>query len=292
MAIKTKAPKIQKSSLSKRNIQKFCQNKLAVVGLIGLVIYVLACAFAPLITPWDPLKITPSMRNLPISWEHWLGTDRMGRDLFARILYGGRYSMLIGFSTSILVSLMGVILGCIAGYFGRWIDTTLVSVQEFFSIFPGILCMMLARSIFGASILTMILTWTIIGWGGMMRTVRAKVMSLRNEPFVESCRANGISGSSIMFKHMIPNTMGPIIIAIVSGTGSYMTSEAGLAYLGLGVPSNIPTWGNIINAAKSLQVIQATPILWLAPGIIMCIFLLCINSVGNGLRDALDPTSR
>lgn len=281
-----------KSSLAKRNIQKFAKNRMAVVGLIGLVIIIFMCVFAPLFTEYDPTLIDPAIRSQPPSDAHILGTDRLGRDIFARILYGGRYSIAIGVVAALAVNLVGCIFGCVSGFFGGKVDSILVSIQEFFSIFPSILLMILAVSIIGPGVQVMIGVWVLTGWGGTMRMVRGKIMSLKQEPFVESCRANGVSNWSIMFRHMLPNTLGPIIVNIAGGVAGYMISEAGLSYLGLGVPESIPTWGNIINAAKRLDIIQTEPMLWVAPGVAMCLFLLCVNFFGNGLRDALDPTAK
>lgn len=281
-----------KSSLSKRNLQKFCKNRMAVVGAIIMFLMILACICAPLLTPHDPTKFNVLLRSAKPSAEHLLGCDRLGRDIFARLLYGGRYSIYIGFVAAVLSTIVGCIFGCISGFYGGKVDSVLVTIQEFFSIFPGLLLMMLAIAIFGQGVPVMIGVWVVTGWGGTMRMVRSRIMSLKQEPFVESCRANGVSSASIMFRHMIPNTLGPIIVYLVGAVASYMISEAGLSYLGLGVPASTPTWGNIINAAKSLDVIQRDPMLWLAPGITMCVFLLCVNFFGDGLRDALDPTAK
>ena len=291
MATKEKT-KVVKSSLAKRNIQKFVRNRMAVIGMVGIAIILFCCIFAPLLTPHDPEFMDPSNRSADPDDVHILGTDKAGRDVFARLLYGGRYSIFIGVTASLCVNIVGCIFGCVAGYFGGKIDKVLVTIQEFFSIFPSTLLYILVIAIFDRSIAVMIGVWTFCGWGGMMRIVRGKIMSLKNEPFVESCRANGVSSASIMFRHMIPNAMGPIIVNVTMNVAGYMLAEAGLSYIGLGVPINTPTWGNIINAAKSILVIMGEPILWLGPGIAMCATILCINFIGDGLRDALDPTSK
>lgn len=292
MATVTKQKHI-KSSLTKRRLQNFCKDKMAIVGVIGIVIMMLMCYGAPLLTSHDPARINLRLIHLAPNAEHILGCDNAGRDVWARILYGGQWSIAIGVIASICVNVVGAMLGAIAGYFGGIVDKILVTIQEYISFFPQILIILLIVGLFGStSVPLLIFIWTVTGWGGTMRIVRGRIMALKQEPYVESCRANGISSASIMFHHMIPNTMGPIIVNMVANVSGYMLQEAALAYLGLGLPQKIPTWGNIINAARRLDIVQMHPILWLAPGIAIGLFCLCMTFFGNGLRDALDPTSR
>lgn len=291
MNVKTRTKK-QMSSLTKRSLQRFAQNKLAVAGAIGLILIVLACACAPLLTHYDPGFIDPANRSLAPSKEHLLGTDRVGRDIFARILYGGRWSLFIGFAAAVGANLLGAALGAVSGFYGGKVDRILVAIQEFFQIFPQLLLVVLFVGFIGKGVGNLLLIWTFTGWGSIMRITRSRVLSLKQEPFVESCRANGIGSLSIMFHHILPNTMGPIIVNATMNIGGYILAESGLAYLGLGVPDSLPTWGNIINAAKRLDIVQTDPLLWIAPGVAICLVVLCVNFFGDGLRDALDPSSR
>ena len=291
MNVKTRTKK-QMSSLTKRSLQRFAQNKLAVAGAIGLILIVLACACAPLLTHYDPGFIDPANRSLAPSKEHLLGTDRVGRDIFARILYGGRWSLFIGFAAAVGANLLGAALGAVSGFYGGKVDRILVAIQEFFQIFPQLLLVVLFVGFIGKGVGNLLLIWTFAGWGSIMRITRSRVLSLKQEPFVESCRANGIGSLSIMFHHILPNTMGPIIVNATMNIAGYILAEAGLAYLGLGVPDSLPTWGNIINAAKRLDIVQTDPLLWIAPGVAICLVVLCVNFFGDGLRDALDPSSR
>jgi len=279
-------------SLARRNWERFCRNKMAIVGAIVLTIMLLCCVFAPYLTPYDPTYIEPSIRNMDPCPEHPLGTDRLGRDIFARIIYGGRMSISIGVISAVGATVLGTILGCIAGFYGGMVDKILVGAQEIFSIFPQILLIMLCASFVGKSVEAMIIIFIITSWSGIMRVVRSRILSLKEEPFVESCRVNGISSRSIMFHHMLPNTLGPVIVNATLMVAGFMLTEAGLSYLGMGVPETTPTWGNIINAAKRLDIIQNEPMLWIAPGLAICLFVLSINFLGDGLRDALDPSSR
>ena len=291
MNVKTRTKK-QMFSLTKRSLQRFAQNKLAVAGAIGLILIVLACACAPLLTHYDPGFIDPANRSLAPSKEHLLGTDRVGRDIFARILYGGRWSIFIGIAAAVGANLLGAALGAVSGFYGGKVDRILIAIQEFFQIFPQLLLVVLFVGFIGKGVGNLLLIWTFTGWGSIMRITRSRVLSLKQEPFIESCRANGIGSLSIMFHHILPNTMGPIIVNATMNIGGYILSEAGLAYLGLGVPDSLPTWGNIINAAKRLDIVQTDPLLWIAPGVAICLVVLCVNFFGDGLRDALDPSSR
>lgn len=289
---KVKSEANVKSSLAKRNFERFLKNKLAIVGAIVLIIMICACVFAPLLTPYDPTHIDPANRGLDPSAEHLLGTDRVGRDIFARILYGGRMSILVGVVCAVGANILGATLGCIAGYYGGKVDKVLVTIQELFSIFPQMLLILLCVGFLGQSLANILIIGIITGWAGIMRVVRGRILSLKQEPFVESCRANGISGLSIMFHHLLPNTLGPIIVNTTMSVSGYIMFEASLSYLGYGIPETIPTWGNIINAAKRLDIVQNEPMLWLAPGLAIGLFVLCINVFGDGLRDALDPSSK
>ncbi|MDD3948556.1 MAG: ABC transporter permease [Ruminococcaceae bacterium] len=289
---KTKQNKPVKSSLTKRSIQKFMKNRLAIVGLIGLFLLLTACICAPLLTSYDPGFIDLTQKSLPMSAEHPLGTDRLGRDLLARVLYGGRWSLLIGIAASLGTNLLAAILGCVSGYYGGKVDRTLVTVQEFMSLFPTTLIFILLAGITGRSINIVLAIWILTGWGGTMRIVRSRILSLKQEPFVESCRANGISSFSIMFHHMVPNTMGPIILNVTMNVGGYVLSEAGLTYLGIGLPADIPTWGNILNGAKRMDILLNEPLLWMVPGAAILLLTLSINFFGDGLRDALDSTTK
>ena len=281
-----------KSSLAKRNLFKFLNNKMAVVGAIMLIIILLACICAPLLTPYDPTYIDVTQKSLPCSKEHLLGTDRVGRDLFARVLYGGRMSILIGVASAFCATMLGTILGCISGFYGGRVDRVLVYVAEIFQVFPQYLLILLCVGLLGQSTSNLLVIFMITGWPGVMRIVRSRILSLKQEPFVESCRANGIGSASIMFHHLLPNTLGPVIVNTTLQVAGYILSEASLSFLGMGVPDTVVTWGNIMNAAKRLDIIQTMPLLWVAPGVAICLFVLSINFFGDGLRDVLDTSAQ
>lgn len=281
--------RIIKSSLTRRNLQKFKAHRLAIVGLVIVMVLVLAAIFAPLITGYDPSLVNVPERLLPLSFKHLLGTDNVGRDVFSRLLYGGRISIFIGIVSSLGASIIGIILGCWSGYFRGKADSVILYIWEIFSAFPSIILILIIVGFSGRGLTNLIIIFSITGWTGVYRIVRSRILSIREEAFVECCRANGISDLSIMFKHMLPNTLGPVIVSITLQTAGYVLAEAGLSFIGLGVESSIPTWGNIINAAKSMLVIQNYPALWIAPGIAISLFVLGVNFFGDGLRDVFDP---
>ena len=279
-----------KQSLATRRFQKLLGNKLALIGLVIFVIMLLACVFAPVLTSWDPTQVNPKEKLLPMSSAHILGTDQLGRDIFSRILYGGRISIFIGVVSAVLSTALGVALGCISGYYGGKVDAVLLYIGELFTCFPQTILIMLIISFFGQSVAWMIVVFVFTGWVGTMRMVRSRLLSLKEEPFVESCRVNGIGGVSIMFNHLLPNAVGPIIVNVTIGIAGYVLSEAGLSFLGIGVSPSVPTWGNMINAAKSMNVMVNNPALWIIPGIAISLFVLSCNFFGDGLRDVLDAT--
>jgi len=284
--------KMQKSknSLSMRSFHKLISNRLAIFGLCCLILIIIACMMAPVLTPYDPMALNTKEKLLPMSWEHPLGTDQLGRDMFSRILYGGRLTIGISLTSSILTGLLGVALGCISGFYGGKVDATLRTIGEFISCFPNMILTMLVIAFVGQTIYWIMAVWIFTGWVGTMRMVRSKILSLKEEPYVDSCRANGVGGASIMFRHLLPNTVGTIIVNTTMHVAGYVLSEASLSFLGLGISPSDPSWGNIINAAKSMNVMINSPQLWIIPGIVISLFVLSCNFFGDGLRDALDVT--
>ncbi|MDO4566513.1 MAG: ABC transporter permease [Oscillospiraceae bacterium] len=277
------------NSLAKRGLEDFLANRLAVAGAGVLIIMLVLCIGAPLFTACDPSYCDVSQASLPMSAEHPLGTDRLGRDLFARLLYGGRISIFIGLASAVGASALGVLLGCVSAWFGKLLDRALLYVSELFSSFPQMLLVLLCVGLMGQSVANIIWVFILTGWSGVYRIVRSRILSLKEEPFVECCVANGLSGFSIMFRQLLPNAIGPVIVHTTLATAGFILAEAGLSFLGMGAPSDLPTWGNIINAAKRIDVIVSSPVLWIAPGLAISFFVLGINFLGDGLRDVFDP---
>ena len=278
-----------KSSRMRNVAAKLLSNKAAVLGLFIIVIIILLCALAPLITPYNPTKPDFSAQVQPPGGAHPFGTDKLGRDILARVLYGGRVSILIGLSGAVGGMLLGVIIGSLCGYFRGWLDAVFVKVAELVSIFPQILLVLVLVTILQQSMYNLILIFVAPGWVATFRMVRGRCFSLREESFVEACRVFGLGDLSIAFRHILPNCLGPVIVQLTLNTAGFILQEAALSFIGLGVPSGTPTWGNIMNAAKEIVSINQYPWVWLAPGLAIALFVLGVNFFGDGLRDALDP---
>ncbi|NLM41842.1 MAG: ABC transporter permease [Firmicutes bacterium] len=281
-----------KSRQGSRAVGKFLQNKLAVLGLMVFAVILLASVFAPLITKYDPAMIDLRSRLSPPSWQHLFGTDKLGRDVFARVLYGGRISILVGFGGALGAALVGVSLGTYAGYKGGWLDRILLRVSEIFMAFPQIILVLLLVSILGQSLWNLLVIFTITGWGSVYRMTRSQMLSIREEEYVQALKAFGLSDALIAYKHMLPNALGPIMVNLTLSTAMFILEETALSFLGLGVPLHIPTWGNILNAAQDLTILQEAWWIWVPVGIVISAFVLSINFIGDGLRDAVDPTQQ
>ena len=276
------------SSLLKKNIRKFLRNKLAVLGLVVVVAMIVCCA-AGAILQVD--YATPDLTNMKAapSNEHLFGTDTIGRDLFARVLYGGCYSIFIGVFCSVASGVIGAVLGAIAGYFGGNVDKVLVRVSELFQTFPQLVLVMMLVAILGTrGMFNILVIFVFTGWMTTFRMVRNEFMSLKNETYVKVCEAFGMSRNNIMFKQILPNVMTPIIVSTTTNVAVYILQEASLSFIGLGIADSTPTWGNILNAAKSVAVVTNQWWIWVFPGLAITLFVLAINFLGDGLRDVLD----
>jgi len=282
---------LKKSSMN-RQLRKMLNNRLAVTGVIIFIIIIFCTVFAPIISTHDPLMIDlKSVLKAP-SADHILGTDRVGRDVFSRIVYGGRVSILVGLGSALGAAFIGVALGCYAGYKGGFIDGIFLRLSEIFMSFPQIILVLLLVSILGQSLMNLIIIFVITGWGPMYRMARAKMLSLREEEYVQALNAFGLDTFTICYKHILPNALGPIMVNITLTTAMFILQEAALSFLGLGVPMNIATWGNILNSAQELRILQDSWWLWLPVGIVISLFVLSVNFIGDGLRDSTDPSQQ
>ena len=281
--------RIRKSKMS-RSVQKMFQNRLAVIGLMVFGGILLACLLAPLIAAYDP--VAPDLRsiNQPPSLQHIVGTDKLGRDVFTRTLYGGRLSMLIGLGSALIAAVIGVLLGCYGGYKGGIFDKVVLRLSEVFMSFPQLILVMMLGMIFGRGLGNLIFIFVLTGWGGVYRQARARMLSLREEEYVQSMKAFGINDFVIAYKHMLPNAIGPIVVNLTLSTAMFILDEAAMSFLGLGVPPEIATWGNILNAAQDVFTMQNYWWQWLPVGIVVSLFVISINCIGDGLRDSTDPT--
>ncbi|MEF9968864.1 MAG: ABC transporter permease [Ruthenibacterium sp.] len=276
------------SSLLKKNIRKFMNNKLAVIGLVVVVLMIAACAIGAAVgVDYNTPQLT-AMKKAP-SAEHLFGTDTIGRDLFARVLFGGCYSILIGVFCAVASSVIGAVLGAISGYFGGKVDTLLIRISEVFQAFPQLVLVMMIVAIFNKRGLgNLLFIFVITGWMTTFRMVRNEFMSIKGETYVQVCEAFGMSNSRIMFNQILPNVMSPIIVSTTTNVAFFILQEAALSFIGLGVADSTPTWGNILNAAKSISVVTNQWWIWIFPGLAITLFVLAINFLGDGLRDVLD----
>ncbi len=283
------------------------RHKLAMIGLTMLIIIVVICVTAPLLSPYDYEEIqlrqpyaplfTPGDPGRPV---HILGTDALGRDIFSRLLYAGRYSLLVALITTTLTVIVGTIVGALAGISGGWIDTLLMRFADLLLTLPQLpLLLVLSSSLrqfvalqnfLGSklSVVIIIFVLLIFGWMGLSRLVRGSVLSLRGQDFISATRALGGSQSRIIFSHLIPNSLAPIIVAATLGFGGVIIAESALSFLGFGVMPPTPTWGNMLNEARGSP-LDYLFTQTLSPGFFIFVTVLGINFLGDGLRDALDP---
>ena len=277
------------SSLFKHNVRKFINNRLALFGFIVVVLITVCCITGALMKVDYATPNLPEMKDPP-SAAHLFGTDTTGRDLLARVLYGGCYSILIGVFCAVFSSVIGAIFGAVAGYFGGWADKLLVRLSEIFQAFPQlVLVMMLVAVTKQRGLGNLLFIFVVTGWMTTFRMVRNEFLSLKGETYVKVCEAFGMSRANVMFKQILPNVMSPIIVSTTTNVAFFILQEAALSFIGLGVADKTPTWGNILNAAKSLTVVTDQWWIWVFPGLAITLFVLAINFFGDGLRDVLDP---
>jgi peptide/nickel transport system permease protein len=279
--------------------RRFRRHRLAVVGLAVIILFILMAIFANFVAPYHPIEDQdPYTKNAPPSPEHILGTDEIGRDVFSRLLYAARVSLLVAFVVTFLSRILGALMGGISGYFGGWVDNAIQRLVDFLLTIP-ILNLLLAFSslLRGITIPFVPDQWSsvvvisgiliLFGWMGTCRLVRGMVLSLRSLNFSEAARALGMTDARIIVRHMIPNAMAPIIVNATLGLGGVIVLESALSFLGFGIQPPIPTWGNMLQAAQ--QGLLGEPAKVFYPGLAIFLTSLAFNYVGDGLRDALDP---
>lgn len=275
-----------------RSLRKLLKNKLALAGMVVFAIIMLAAIMAPVLTKYDPLGVDmKSVLQAPSS-AHILGTDKIGRDIFSRILYGGRISILVGLGSALGAAFIGVLLGAYAGYKGGTLDKVILRISEIFMAFPQIVLVLLLVTILGQSLRNLLIIFIATGWGSVYRMTRARMLSIREEEYVQALKAFGLSDIVVCYKHMLPNAIGPILVNITLSTAMFILEEASLSFLGLGVPLEIATWGNILNAAQDQTVLLRNWWIWLPVGVVISLFVMSVNFMGDGLRDSADPTQQ
>ncbi|MEN3008589.1 ABC transporter permease [Pseudothermotoga sp.] len=271
------------------------RNKPAMFGLAFVIFITIIAVLAPLLAPADPNKIDLQNRLKPMGSSsrickngvYLLGSDEYGRDILSRLIYGARVSLLVGVVTQFITTVIGIIVGALAGYYGGAIDMFMMRVADVLFAFPELLFYIGMMFALGPGLTNMFIALSVIGWAGKARLVRSQVMSLKETEFVEAAKAQGFSDFRIITKHILPNCMGPIIVSVSLGIPGSILAEAGLSFLGLGILPPTPSWGNMIRSASAYLRIQPWYAVW--PGLVLMLATFSFNLLGDGLRDALDP---
>ena len=268
----------------------FVRNKLAVVGGAVVGCLVLVALAAPVLAPWDPNR--PDVKKIlePPSARHPLGTDQIGRDVLSRMLYGSRISLAVGFVSVGIATAIGILLGAAAGYHGGWVDAGIMRLVDLMLVFPRFFLLLAVLAFLKPSIWTIMAVIGLTGWMGVARLVRAEFLALKEREFVLWSQSIGASATRIIWRHILPNAMGPVLVAMTLGIPAAILTESGLSFLGLGVRPPYATWGNILNEGR-----DAIELAWwqsLYPGLAILVTVLSYNLLGEGIRDALDPRLR
>lgn len=272
-------------------VQRFMRHKLAVVGLIVVVIEILLLILLPVVMDLQPNAITDQFYGTPGS-GHILGTDANGRDVFSRLIYGGRTSLEIGFLSVLVQALIGIPLGILAGYYRKAAEVVIMRLADMFQSIPSMCLNIVLVSVLSPSVSTLVFVIGVMGWPSFARLLYAKVISIREKEYVESARAVGTKNSVIMLKYILPNAISPALVAFTFGIPSAILAESALSFLGLGIQIPLASWGNMLNAAQSIAIVATKPWLWIPPGLCIFVTLISVNLFGDGLRDALDPKTK
>ncbi|MBA2595316.1 MAG: ABC transporter permease [Chloroflexia bacterium] len=269
---------------------RFRKSTLALFGLLVITLMCLAAIFADALAPYGENEIDLFNITAQPSTAHLLGTDELGRDELSRLIFGARVSLLVGVGTALVSTLVGIIVGSFAGYYGGWIDSALMRFVDVILAFPAIFLLLIFFSIQGSSVLTVILFLGLFSWMWLARVIRGEFFSLKERDFIEAARSIGVPDGRLIWRHLLPNVGAAIIVSTTLNIAYAMLAEATLSFLGFGVPAGTPTWGNMLNAARPN--FTTVPLLAIAPGLTLTFAVLAINFVGDGLRDALDPRGR
>lgn len=274
-------------SLWQDALQRLRKNRLAVFGALFILFEILVCIFTPFIAPYGFEQQNLELTLASPSAQHWLGTDTLGRDLFTRVLYGGRISMMVGILASLVSVAVGVLYGAIAGYVGGRLDSIMMRIVDILYALPFIFLVIILMVYFGRNIVLLFVALGLTQWLTMARIVRGQVISLKEKEFVEAAYSMGIKRSSIILRHLIPNCLGPVIVYLTLTVPSVILEEAFLSFLGLGVQAPMASWGTLISSG--VEVMEIAPWVLIGPAITLSLTLFSLNFLGDGLRDALDP---
>ncbi|MBK9123681.1 MAG: ABC transporter permease [Chloroflexi bacterium] len=272
-----------------RALRRFMRHRLAIVAVIVLIVVTVTSILAPVFAPYPYDKIDLAATAQPPSGEHLFGTDRVGRDILTRTLYGGQVSLLVGMGATAIATMIGTVIGALAGYYRGWVDTILMRITDTVMTFPSIVIMLTLAALLPRSVWNIVLIIGLLSWPGVARLVRAQFMSLRESEFVLAARCLGVPDRRIIVVHIFPNVLAPMIALITFSVGGAILTEAGLSFLGLGVAPPTPSWGNMLEAARNLDILENLTWTWIPPAAMTVLTVLCVNFVGDGIRDAIDP---
>lgn len=278
--------KAKKTNQSLEVFKRFMKNPLSVIGITLFVIFVILALLAPYICKYGYAEMTTDIFASP-SGEHLFGTDKFGRDLFSRILFGGRYSIFMGVAATIIGTFLGLILGAIAGFFGQTADNVVMRLCDIFQAIPGILLSMVISTALGPGVVNTIIALSIAGIPGTARMLRSLILQIRNSDYIEAAGSINCSSTRIIFKHILPNTFGPILVGCTMGIGGTIMQAASLSFLGLGIQPPIPEWGALLNEGRNYFTLY--PHLLVYPGLAIGLLSFATCVMGDGLRDAMDP---
>lgn len=279
--------------------KKFLRNKLAMASTVFIILVTIISLLAPFLAPFlspnpDITKVNIGSMNIQPNGEHILGTDKSGRDVLTRLFYGGRVSLLVGFSATLMVITLGTLVGSIAGFFGGAVDSILMRFTDFVLNFPFLVFVIVLNTVLygivdGLWVLIMVIG--VLSWGGVARLVRSKVLAEKENEYILAALSIGCSPWKVIRKHLLPNVMSTIIVQATLIFASMIVIESALSYLGFGVPQTTPSWGNMLSSANEPDVLQGKPWIWMPPALIITMTILSINFIGEGLKDALNPKS-
>ncbi|MCI6796013.1 MAG: ABC transporter permease [Lachnospiraceae bacterium] len=271
-------------------IRRFRHHKAGVVSFWVVAVIIVLALLAPLLAPYGPQEITSEFSAAP-SLKHLLGTDQIGRDVLSRLLFGTRVSLFVGFMATVISTVLGVLLGLLAGYVGGALDMVLMRFTDMVMSFPYILLILVASVIFKPGLWSIILIFGFVDWPGVARLVRGSILSIKEQDYVKSSQIAGMPRSYILFSDILPNVMTNILVFATTVMATSILDEAALSFLGMGIQPPAASLGNMLNGAESVTVLTGMPWLWISPGLVIIILVVCVNFVGDALRDALDPTA-
>src|SRR5579859_1718916 len=269
--------------------RRFKQHRLGPIGGFVLGLLILIAIFAHWIAPYDPNYVDLRNAEQPPSGEHPLGTDLAGRDVLSRTIFGGQISLAVAFVAVTISTTLGTFLGVISGYYGGWVDAVIGRAVDTLMAFPSFVLIITVASVLGPSLLNTMLIIGLLSWTGLYRLVRAQILSLRDIDFITAAKAVGLSDWMLVIRHLIPNTLGPVVVSTAFGIGGAILTESSLSFLGLGVLPPTSTWGTMLNELQGLYYVQSTPWLWVPPGVAIMLTVLSVNFLGDGLLKALNP---